>query len=404
MKNSQCLICGGSDLKQLIGLGAFPPANFLSQIPDDNSENLPLALMSCHDCGHLQQEYFFSSEKLFSNYLYQSGTSKTLDDFFEEIAELTSESLEHGADILELACNDGTFLEKVQKKGFNVIGVDPAENIVGIAKAKGLDVIHGFWPLELSRKFDAIYAFNVLAHVTNPIIFFESALAHLKDDGYIAVQTSQIFMVENAEFDTIYHEHYSFFTTASLGFLARKFDLNLAIFETTVHGGSAFAIFSKKGSDPKILSSIRSRLGENFIKSEFKDIGAKHTKDQLENFVNKCLIFKSRISQVIHEQIELGRKIIFVGAAAKTITVLFYSNAHADSIVDEAPLKIGKYIPSKNIKILELRSIGDIDSDCFFIVGAWNFFEELKIKIQKLRVSKNKDDKFFAYFPHERFE
>jgi SAM-dependent methyltransferase len=385
-------------------LGSFPPANFLSQFPNDDSESLPLTLLSCSDCGHLQQGFFFPPEKLFSNYLYQSGTSKTLDDFFIEISDLAAESLPSGAKILELACNDGTFLEKVNARGFSVLGIDPAENIVKIANAKGLEVIHGFWPMDLKKKFDAIYAFNVLAHVTDPINFFRAALAQLNEEGVIVIQTSQIFMIENSEFDTIYHEHYSFFTKASLNYLAFKFNLNLSIFETTVHGGSALAIFTKKNSSSKIISSLRGAIGKKFIKREFTDISLKHSNSQLNNFVKKCLTFKSRIDEIVNEQINFGRKIVFVGAAAKAITVLLYSKVHADFIVDEAPLKIGKYIPASDLKILDLKDINNIEENCFFIIGAWNFFDELKFKIKNLRSKNANDDKFFAYFPNERFE
>ena len=404
LAKTQCTICESEKLTEILELGNFPPANFLTKYENDSVEKLNLTLMSCDFCGHLQQKYFFQPEKLFNNYLYQSGTSKTLDDFFHEIAEITTKSLDRGSDILELACNDGTFLEKLSDKGFNVVGVDPAKNILEYAIKRGLKVFQGYWPINLNKKFDAIYAFNVLAHVTNPISFFEGALSHLKDTGYLAIQTSQIRMIENAEFDTIYHEHYSFFTKSSLNYLAIKYKLNISIFETSVHGGSALAIFTKNNNTTCILQSIRDEIGVNFIKNEFLHLSKKHEANDLNIFKEKCYNFKSRINNIISEQINKGRKIVFVGAAAKTVTVLFYSNVNVDYIVDEAPLKVNKFIPVTNIKISPFNAVSLIEEDCFFIIGAWNFYEELKSKIYKIRSMNNSKDVYFTYFPQERFD
>ena len=405
MPNNKCLICNSDGLIELLELGAFPPANFLSSVPDDSSEKLELTLLACKSCGHMQQAHFFLPEKLFRNYLYESGTSKTLDLFFEEMVECARETLPKNSKILELACNDGSFLGKFKREGFETLGVEPATNISEIAKLAGLDVMNIFWPITggLTKKFDAIYAFNVLAHVTNPTEFFESALAHLKEEGFIAVQTSQIHMIENAEFDTIYHEHYSFFTPSSLSQLANKFMLDVSIYETTVHGGSALAIFSRKDVKPKILLALEKRIGENFIQKKLCNIDCKPTNFELSEFTRRSHEFKKMINQVINHQRGLLKKIVFVGAAAKTITVLFYSEAYADLVVDEAKLKIGKYIPSSHLKVMGLEAVSEIKDDCFFIIGAWNFFDELKKKIDNIRPN-SKNDNYFAYFPNERLE
>ena len=117
--------------------------------------------------------------------------------------------------ILEIACNDGTLLEIFQKRGHQVLGVDPAKNLRKFSKSKGLNIIVDYWdkkiPKKINKKFDVIIAQNVLAHVSSPKEFLDSIGECLKDDGIAAIQTSQYYMFKNFEFDTIYHEHHSFF-------------------------------------------------------------------------------------------------------------------------------------------------------------------------------------------------
>ena len=172
MKSHNCIVCNSTVLKRILSIGNFPPANLLTQKPNEEVSSLDLNLMYCTSCGHLQQEFFYDEKALFSNYLYQSSTSKTLDDFFKFIADLTVDSLDAQSSILEIACNDGIFLEKFKHSQINTIGVEPATNISKIAKEKGLNVVNSFWPVEMDKKFDAIFAFNVLAHGPHPMKFF----------------------------------------------------------------------------------------------------------------------------------------------------------------------------------------------------------------------------------------
>ena len=400
MKSNSCIVCHSIELKRILSIGDFPPANLLTEKPNEEVSSLDLNLMYCTSCGHLQQEFFYDEKELFSNYLYQSSTSKTLDDFFKFISDLTISSLDSGSSILEIACNDGIFLEKFKHSQINTIGVEPAINIAQIATDKGLNVINSFWPVKTDKKFDAIFAFNVLAHGPQPMKFFESMLFALDDKGFLAIQVSQINILSNYEFDTVYHEHFSFFTKSSLHFLATKYELNLNLFHTNIHGGSGFAIYTRKNMKSKFVQTLRDSMPSNFLIEEFNNFELPSLLD-VEKFSNFATDLKINLNNFIERQKKQNKKIVLVGAAAKAITVLYFSNLEPDYVVDEAPLKINKYIPSTNIKIDNFNTLNAINEDCAFIIGAWNFFDELTSKIKKIRPPERFKDVIYTYYPKE---
>ena len=382
--SSNCLACGKSDLRQILNFGEQAAANLLSDKPFEDIHKELLALQYCDHCGHSQQEVFYPCEKLFSHYLYQSGTSKTLREYFDWLAAAIAKGRPEGVTTLELASNDGSFMKALARKGLKSEGVEPAHNLVELCHQEGLKVTEGFWPeVSVHGPFDNVVAMNVVAHTPNPFAFMQGVRKVLSEDGVAYIQASQVDMFDNFEFDTLYHEHFSFYSPASILFLSQRAGFKYGRFvKTNIHGGSLLALLGN--NEATLDRAFQAMKGGEFYLNE---LSADKRPDALTasrfaaRATNTCDTVK--ISAALAKK--SGYTIVLVGAAAKAITVLQSSGVQVDYVVDEAPLKLGLYIPGTNLKIESLLSIQDVKGPIFFIVGAWNFYEELCRKIKGIK-------------------
>lgn len=392
----KCLACGSDKLALVFELGAQPAANLLLEHQGAQFERVDLALMHCPQCGHLQQRTFFPSEKLFSHYLYSSGTSRTLAQFFGWLATSLKRWLPEGARVLELASNDGSFLDALRSEGFHVRGIDPARNLVDLCRQRGLDVECDFWPTTNERgPYDAVVALNVLAHNPRPMDFLKGAAEVLAERGILVLQVSQADMVCNGEFDTLYHEHYSFFCLGSLTALLHSVGLQLLTHtKTTVHGGSLLMVCCRAGTS----------FGGNVpcFEGAFVDVNQRLLRQpgklDLAIFVDKARRAAAETLRLVQLARRSGHQICLVGVAAKAVTFLQFSGLSVDAVFDEAPLKLGRYIPGMHLAVRPLQDISQIQGAALFIVGAWNFYQEIKDKLAHLRVGRSQD-RLLRYFP-----
>lgn len=392
-----CVVCGG-DTYAVISLGDAPAVNQLLDLGDTSIPSYPLGLVACHNCSHGQQATFVRPDILFSNYPYSSGTSQTLRAYFDWLAAALRKSRPEGKQsLLEIGSNDGTFLTAAASVGFDVIGVDPADAMVKKARDSGNNVIRGYWPrvAEVSdSEFDVIVAQNVIAHVPDPVEFVTGIVAALKPDGIAVIQTSQINMLSSGQFDTIYHEHYSFFTPASMRELLRSAGLCVyAQIEVDIHGDSMLTIAGKL---------------ENFECEEFEtapyyrriidsDRNASSFDTDYADFPGKVRQNISETQNRVKDAREKGESVVFVGAAAKAITYLHVSQLVIDVLVDESPFKIGKLEPSGSRQIFGLEELSRIEKPMLAVISAWNFRSELKEKVQIVRGERS--TQFLTYFP-----
>ena len=260
-EQKECLCCGKENLDILLDLNEQPLANSYH----DNSEELekyPLGVNLCQDCYHIQLTDAVNPDLLFKDYLYVSGTTQTLKDNFKWFADYVVEN--HPvvnklrgtgvSSVLDIACNDGTQLDFFKEKGIATYGIDPAENLYELS-SKNHNVICDYfdsklyeegWPLEGYKTFDIIIAQNVFAHNSNPKKFLEDCEKVMNDDSKLYIQTSQAEMILNNQFDTIYHEHISFFNINSFNELTKRTNLHLVdVIKTPVHGISYLFTLSK---------------------------------------------------------------------------------------------------------------------------------------------------------------
>lgn len=386
-----CVVCGG-ETRVCLDLRSQPLANALLASHDAPYETFPLGLASCEACSHGQLTHFVAPEKLFKNYLYASGTGGALNPFFQWFASALSTAMPSGSRVLEIACNDGSLLDRLRDAGFDTCGVDPAANLTEVALAKGHNVLTGFFPqTRPDGQFDAIVAMNVCAHTPEPRALMQGVKDLLAPEGVAIIQTSQAFMLLNGEFDTIYHEHYSFFTPASMKRLAETCGLTLETRQIfSVHGNSLVSILRHSGAqrtpftfdggppfavawpnpEPEILSRDLSSAASAAAYSEF----AARAADVMAHA-------RARVTR--HQRD--GGQLALVGVAAKALTFIAAAGIKPDLFLDDAALKVGRFVPGSTRAIAPMAAAQSLPKDTLFMIGAWNFAEGLAAKIRALR-------------------
>jgi 2-polyprenyl-3-methyl-5-hydroxy-6-metoxy-1,4-benzoquinol methylase len=392
-ENSTCLACGSDNLRKSLDLGIQPLANSYLQTKDDEEDLYPLGLKLCLDCHHLQLTHTVNPEIIYKNYLYVSGTSSTLKTYSKWFANFVKEYVGDFNDnnVLDIGCNDGTQLDYFKSIGFVTYGIDPAENIHENRNNNHNVICDFFNPKiteKLNRTFDVIIAQNVFAHNPNPLSFLVTCNKLMHKDSTLFIQTSQADMVLNNEFDTIYHEHVNFFNSLSMLKLCERSGLNLIdVIKSPIHGNSYIFIISKTKKQPNRINNI--------IEMEDKmGLFSTSTYENWEKTVSKNMF---NLKNTIHNLKIDGYKVIGYGAAAKGNTLLNYTNISLDFIVDDNPLKWGLYCPGSKVLIKSPEDLSTIKGKVAFIPLAWNFFNEISIKIKTYR--NENEDLFVKYFP-----
>lgn len=379
---TKCLACGKEHLTQILDLGDQPLANSYLMTAEQEEETFPLRLNFCLECTHLQLGHSVNPDFLFSNYLYVSGISETGHKHFKEFVKFT-EQYTFGNNVLDVACNDGTQLKYFKEAGYNTYGIDPAMNLLPRSRQHGkiiADYLDENNIKSFEVEFDAIVVQNVLAHVPDPEQFLRNCKSALSETGCIFVQTSQANMIANNEFDTIYHEHLSFFSVESFCALAKRCGLSVIdVIRTPIHGTSFIFVLSIHPED----------MSEKFITRE-----QKLTSKILKTYATLCLSAVESLKDTLEAFRKTGATIVGYGAAAKGNTLLNFGNIKLDRIVDDNPLKCGLFTPGSRIPIYEPSHLVSIQN-LVVVPLAWNFYDEIKAKVLK----QNKTAKFIRYFP-----
>ena len=387
-----CLCCGSDKLKLTLDFNEQPMANSFIDDPDDPELTFPLRLNLCEDCTHLQLSHAVNPDLLFKHYLYVSGTSKTLKEYFDWfVTYAESFFVDKPTTVLDIACNDGTQLDSFKAKGFKTYGVDPAENLYELS-SKNHEVICDYFTdahvdTLKAKNIDIINAQNVFAHNSYPVKFLQQCRDIMHDDSLLFVQTSQANMVMNNEFDTIYHEHLSFFNANSMNELAKRAGLHLINVEKTpIHGTSYVFVFKKQTAPGNVKDVLRIERGH-----ALQDL------QTYEMYAQKCYGVLEQLKDAIREY-RINYRIVGYGAAAKGMTLINAGNLYFDFVIDDNPMKQGKYCPGSHIPVVSIDELDKYaDTSIIFIPLAWNFFDEISAKIKAKR--NNPNDKFLRYFP-----
>ena len=390
----KCLCCDNDKIKTVLDFGKQPLANSYHE-KDEILDVFPLKLNLCEKCWHLQLSHAVNPNLMFKNYLYVSGTSNTLREYFDSFAVYVLKNNPNSKNVLDIACNDGSQLDSFAKIGLKTYGVDPAENLYELSKSKGHDIVCDYFTKKSIKKlggnkFDLITAQNVFAHNTYPLYFLKLCKKILKKNGSLYIQTSQANMVVNNEFDTIYHEHISFFNTISMKHLVEKSGLFLNdVIKSDIHGTSYVFVI---GKNENVTKNVQESI-DDIIKNNLTDTLTyiKYSLNAYDTTIN--------LKNTIKKYKDKGYHIIGYGAAAKGNTLLNFGGISVDYILDDNELKLNLYTPGMNILIKEPEFIKSLPDNVpiVFIPFAWNFYKEIKSKIKVIR--DKDEDIFIKYFP-----
>ena len=386
---NNCRVCKSENLTEVLDLNKQPLAN--SYHKGEDQKSYPLKICTCNDCFHTQLSVVVNPDLMFRDYLYVSGTSKTLHQYFSDFVGLCEEYTKKKGKVLDIACNDGTKLDKFKEQGWETFGVDPAENLYPLSKDNH-NVLCEYWnpevALSFQTKFDIITAQNVFAHVDDVHDFLQACVVSLNDDGYVIIQTSQADMILDSQFDTIYHEHLSFFSSLSMKMCANINGFSLVdVRKTEVHGGSYVFVLQLGDRDESLADKqIQNENNRRLYNSE-----------TYKQYANNCLSVVNDFRNVVEKFKSDGYKVVGYGAAAKGNTFLNFAEIDLDYIVDDNELKWDLMTPGRNIEIKNPTSLASEDKDKLVVVPlAWNFFTEISNRANEIT---NSSLKFIKYFP-----
>jgi 2-polyprenyl-3-methyl-5-hydroxy-6-metoxy-1,4-benzoquinol methylase len=378
-----CRGCLGKSLFSALDLGVLPLANELLRFHDSETEKFPLHLSICADCGLGQVADVVSPERIFRDYRYLSSMSST---FLQHAADFVTKRLREctfSKDdwVLEIASNDGYLLKNFITSGIRVIGVEPAENVAEISRGHGIETISEFFSSMLASKLlsehgypKLIIANNVMAHVPDLIDFIKGLAILCGPKTQISIENPSLANVlVGMQFDTIYHEHYSYLSATSVANLCKMYGLHLSkIEELSIHGGSNRYWLEKMSSDSVIdLSVIKVKKFEEdnrlFDSKEWTTYSLK-VSGILDDFLCWLRLEKQN-----------GRKIYGYGAAAKASTILNSIQNDENlvtAIADVSLEKQQRFMPPHGIKIIspeELITKNPTD----VVIFPWNISTEI---------------------------
>jgi len=362
----------------------------------------PLSLNFCRKCMHLQIAEVINPKKLFSNYFWETKVSKTNLKIFQEISQTYKRELSNQTKIFEIASNDGSFLEYLQKKfkTFNV-GIDPASNLN--KKIKNIFQIKGFFSFEKSKeifkkfgKFDLIFARNVLAHVSNPNDIFLGIKKLLNQNGKAIIEVPHLLpIIKKLQYDNIFHEHQGFHSLKSIKDLCNKNNLFLTnVTKIKSQGGSIRCEVRKNNVNNKELTRIR-----NFIKFEKKKnlFNLKY----LKSYKHRVLNHKKEIKKMLKNLSSKNKKISIYGASGKGQALLQFCGIDykiIDRVYDKSKLKNNRFTPGTNILINHPKKMKKEIIDYLFL-SSWNLKEEIMKQEKKFIKSGGQ---FIIPFPKPR--
>ncbi len=391
----QCRFCKASLQNVFIDLVNSPASNsFLTKEQLNEPETFfPLKVYTCHHCFLVQIDEYKKSEAIFdSNYVYFSSYSTSWLAHAEQYVESMTErfSLHRSSQVIEIASNDGYLLQYFLKKNIPVLGIEPTQNTAQVSIDKGIHTITSFFGVSLATSLanqglyaDLLLGNNVLAHVPDIIDFVGGMKIILKPQGVITMEFPHLVqLIDNNQFDTIYHEHFSYL---SLYTVKQIFDSQeLEIFdvdELPTHGGS-LRIYAKHKQDSS--KSISENVDRLLNQENAKGI---NNLSYYEGFQAKALKVKLAFIDFLIQQKRVGKKVVAYGAAAKGNTLLNYcgiKNDLIDFVVDANPSKQNKFLPASHIPVVTELTLKAEKPD-YVVILPWNIKQEIMLQLSYIR-------------------
>ncbi len=389
-----CRFCSGSLGDAFLDLGSMPLANaYLRPEALGRSEpSYPLRVFVCPQCFLTQLSDFESRETLFNDhYAYFSSCSTSWLDHASRYVNETVERfhLNSSHQVIEIASNDGYLLQYFQQKGIAVLGVEPSANVAQAALQKGIPTVMEFFGVQTAndlisqgKQADLLIGNNVLAHVPDPHDLVGGIKRILKPTGIVTMEFPHLLrLIENNQFDTIYHEHFSYFTLHAVEQLFKRHGLTIFdVKSLPTHGGSIriYAHHAESGFRP--TESVKKLKDEENAKGV-------ETQEFYQKFSNDVLSVKKKLLVFLNAARREGKIVAGYGAPAKANTFFNFCGITAEDVaftVDVSPAKQGYYLPGSRIPIFPPDRIRSLKPD-YLLILPWNLREEIQTQMAYIR-------------------
>ena len=380
-----CRHCGSQLEHTVIDLGHQPPSNaYLTADQLLGPEiTYPLQVYVCTNCWLVQLPAHAAAEELFTaDYAYFSSTSSSWCDHAQRFVGAAVKRLGLGEDsrVVELASNDGYLLQFVQQHGIPCLGIEPTHATAQAARDKGIETIERFFGVELAEELapaDLVVANNVLAHVPDINDFVAGIAQLLKPHGRASIEFPHLLqLLKGNQFDTIYHEHYSYLSLRVVQRIAAEAGLDVVdVEQLPTHGGSLRVWLAKRGAmEPTAAVTM-------LLEDEFA--AGLESLEAYEDFQRRAEATKDGLLQFLLRAKHDGKIVLGYGAAAKGNTLLNYAGIRADllpAVSDQATSKQGKFLPGSHIPILPPSELLDMKFDKILVLP-WNLISEIKSQL-----------------------
>jgi len=391
----KCRYCGSTLRHTFIDLGSAPPSNaYLTDASMREPEKwYPLKVLVCHHCWLVQTEDFVGSGEMFSeDYAYFSSYSSSwllhAKTYVEKVVRRFH--LDSNSKVVEIAANDGYLLQYVIEKNIPCYGVEPTSSTGAAARQKGIEIVGEFFGEILATNLkqrgeqaDLIVANNVLAHVPDINDFVKGFSTLLKPEGIATFEFPYLLnLVKYTQFDTIYHEHYSYLSLTSV--LAIFQANGLSVFdveELPSHGGSLRVYAQRSDAKHQAINAVVERMRQCEEKEGVR------TLEYYQGFQQKAEKVKMDLLDFLVQARKAGKKVAAYGAAAKGNTMMNFAGIRPDLlsyVVDKNPNKQGKFMPGSRIPIRNEQYIKDNNPD-YIVILPWNLKYEVMSQLQFIK-------------------
>lgn len=385
-------MCDGGNLEVVMSLAPTPPGNTLLSAAElgRTETRYPLDLNFCRDCTHVQLAHVVDPRILYQHdYLYVSGTSSQFVKHLEEYAADMVEkfALAPGSLVADIGSNDGTCLRFFKEHGMSVVGVDPAAGIARAATAGGINTVNAFFSLEVAKDLREqfgpaafITSHNACAHIDHLDDVVRGVGHWLADDGIFVLEVGYFVDVfSNLFFDTIYHEHLDYHTVAPFRNLFARTGMELIGAQRISPQGGSIRIMAQKGGGSRVPdASIASLIGLE------RSIGLGEP-SSLVAFGDRIAALGERLRALLRGLKVEGKSIGAFGAPTKAVTLLTHFGIGSDIldfVVEDNPLKHGKYLPVSHIPVVPTEELYARYPD-YGLILAWNFAEPIMARHQR---------------------
>ena len=370
MKSGVCRVCA-SEIRNIVDLGHVPLANDF----DSKGASYPLLFGICGSCGLLQIEYDVPPEEMFCDYPWVAGTSRTAQEYARTFAKRVSDDIGNRQTFaLEIASNDGLLLEELRAAGMSAVGVDPS-SAADIANGKGLTTYREFFGTAAARRVvsdhgfaDVVIARNVVGHVKDPVDLVLGIDEVLSEDGVVYVESPYAGLLrDQLQYDTIFHEHCSYFTITTLAALLGRIGLKIASLGWAPMNGGSFVV--------KAARNLESHSESALAAIEFEKITKLNVPEGWKTFEAEV----DRQIYELHRLLALHGPVAAYGAAAKFMTMLSVCGITSEKIsmvADDNPMKHGKRCPGTDIPVVSCAELVSRQPS-YVLIGAWNYEAEI---------------------------